>query len=175
MRGAGRFLEVTVAVGLVLLGGPTGTMAERTPYDTAESVVDELYELVTFGPGTTPDWDQVRALFLPEAVIVIRTSRTETGVFSVDGFVQDFIDFIEKANVEKTGFAETIVRKNPLVFGDIAHFLVLYEARIPGSGRGPQQGVDSFQVIRKNGRWWIASIVNEIPMADRPLPAELTQ
>lgn len=175
MRGGRRLLMFAMFLELVLFGSSTGAMAEDTPYDTAEGVVDEFYRLVTFGPGTTPDWDQVRALFLPEAVVVVRTSRTETGVFSVDGFVQDFGNFIERANVGETGFAETIVRKKPLVFGDIGHFLVLYEAQIPGSGRGPQQGVDSFQVIRKNGRWWIASIVNEIPMADRPLPSELTE
>ena len=90
-------------------------------------------------------------------------------------FVGDFVAFIERANVEETGFAETIVRTRPMVFGDIAHILVLYEVEIPGSGRGPQQGVDSFQLIRKDGRWWIVSIVNEIPMADRPVPAELAE
>jgi hypothetical protein len=47
--------------------------------------------------------------------------------------------------------------------------------QIPGSERGPQQGVDSFQLIRKNDRGWIASVVNEIPMAERPVPAELKE
>jgi hypothetical protein len=149
--------------------------AEDTPFGTAQAVVDELYDLVTFDAGTTPDWDQVRALFIDEAVIVLRTSRTATSVFSVDGFVGDFVAFIERANVEESGFAETIVKTKAMVFGDIAHVLVLYEALIPGSGRDPQQGVDSFQLIYKNERWWIASIVNEIPMADRPVPAELRE
>ena len=121
MRGGRRFMKFAIVLGLVLLVGPTVPRAGDTPYGTPESVVDELYRLVTFGPGTTPDWDQARALFLPEAVIVIRTSRTETGVFSVEGWVQDFIDYIERAGVEKTGFSESIVRTEPLVFGDIAH------------------------------------------------------
>ena len=71
-----------------------------------------------------------------------------------------------------------VVNKQPTgedagLFGDMAHVLVLYEARIPGSGRPPQLGVDSFQLIRKQGRWWIAGVINELPTPERPVPAEL--
>jgi hypothetical protein len=51
--------------------------------------------------------------------------------------------------------------------------LVLCEASIPGAPRPPQQGVDSFQLIRQGGRWRIVSVVNDLPTADAPLPAEL--
>jgi hypothetical protein len=149
--------------------------AEEAPFDAADGVVTELYRLVTFDQGTTPDWDQVRALFIDEAVIVLRTSRTDMKVLSVDGFIEEFVSFIDRAGVVETGFVEKIIRTKPMVFGDIAHILVLYDAEVPGSQRHPQQGVDSFHLIHKDGRWWIASIVNEVPMADRPLPAELLE
>lgn len=164
---------VTFLLGLSIASRLSSAQEEQEPFDSAESVVDELYRLVTFDAGRTPDWDRVRALFLDQAVIVLRTGRTETKIFSVEGFVEDFVSFIERARVEETGFVERIIRTKAMVFGDIAHILVLYEAEIPGSGRGPQQGVDSFQLIRKNERWWIASVVNEIPTSDRPVPAEL--
>ncbi len=144
-------------------------------HQSAEAVVNELYDLVTFKAGTTPDWDKVRALFIDQAVIVLRTAREETTVFSVDGFVQDFVDFIGRANVEKTGFTERIVRTRMMVMGDIAHALVLYEAHIPGTRMRPQQGVDSFHLIRRDGRWWIASIINELPGEGRPAPEELRE
>jgi hypothetical protein len=142
---------------------------------SAEAVVRELYDLVTFPAGTTPDWDRGRALFLPEGVVVLRTARTATTVFSVEGWVQDFVDFIERANVTATGFAERILRTHAVEFGDIAHVWVLYEAEIPGSGRPPQQGVDSFQLVRRDGKWLIASILNEIPTPDRPVPQVLRE
>lgn len=135
-----------------------------------ERVVDELYNHVSFDAGTTPNWDAVKELFIDEAVIVLRTSRTDTTVFTLDGWVDDFVQFMERGNVEKTGFVEKILRKRSLVFGDIAHILVLYEASIPGSKRPPQQGVDSVQLIRKNDHWLIASIINEIPTPERPVP-----
>ena len=58
-----------------------------------EDVIRELYDLVTIEKGSRGDWDSVRALFIDEAVIVLRTSRTGTSVFSLDGFVDDFIRF----------------------------------------------------------------------------------
>lgn len=161
-----------LAAALILCASPTG--AQTLP-DTAsaEGLVRSVYTMVTFEPGTTPDWDAVRSAFLPEAVVVLRTSRTATSVFSVDGFVQDFVTFIERANAVTTGFRERVLRTATTEFGDIAHVLVLYDAQIPGSGRPPQQGVDSFQLIRRDGRWWIVSIANEIPTPERPVPAPL--
>jgi len=137
---------------------------------TAEGLVRAVYEWVSSEPGTVPDWQRVRSAFLPQATVVLRASRDSTSVLTLDGFVRDFVDFIERANVRETGFRERVLETETLVFGDIAHVLVLYDAHITGSSRPPQQGVDSFQLIRRAGRWWIVSIVNEIPTADRPIP-----
>ena len=156
---------------------PTGSAGQEdippSQAGSAEAVVEALYDLVTFPAGTTPDWDKARGLFLPEAVVVLRSSRTETTVFSVEGWVQDFVTFIERANVAATGFVERIVRTHVVEFGDVAQIWVLYEAEIPGRGRPAQQGVDSFSLVRREGGWLIASILNEIPTPDRPIPSFL--
>lgn len=167
------------ATGLLALGLTLGAASARAQTEsgaragTPEGVVGRLYELVTFEAGRTPDWGEVRSIFLDEALIVLRTSRDASTVFTVDGFVADFEAFIERANVEQTGFAETVVTMKSIVFGDIAHVLVLYEASIPGSGRDPQQGVDSFQLTRTGDGWRIVSVINEIPTDTRPVPPEL--
>ncbi|UCG27348.1 MAG: hypothetical protein JSV24_10270 [Bacteroidales bacterium] len=138
-----------------------------------EQVIYELYDLVTIRKGSTGDWESVRKLFIDEAVIVLRTSREGTTVFSLDGFIDDFVNFVANYNIKETGFTEKIISIKPWVFGDMAHVLVLYEASIPGSGRPPQQGVDSFLLIRKEGSWKVAAITNEIPTPERPVPDEL--
>ncbi len=149
------------------------TSSEESKFATAEGLVTELYNLVSFKAGTTPDWQEVKRTFIEEAVIVLRTSWDSTTVFSVDGFVDDFVHFIERAKAEQTGFEEKIIRMKSMVFGDMAHVLVLYEAHIPGSPRPPQQGVDSFLLMRKAERWWIVAVTNELPTHDRPVPEEL--
>ncbi|MDH3216951.1 MAG: nuclear transport factor 2 family protein [Candidatus Krumholzibacteria bacterium] len=166
-------LLIAISIAAVLLGVGVCDAQETAAFQTPNSVVVALYDAVTFPAGETPDWDHVRAMFIPEAVIVLRTSWEATSVFSLDGFVGDFVRFIEQAGVAEKGFSEKIVRKRSMVFGDIAHVLVLYEAHITGSPRPPQQGVDSIHLVQRDGRWWIASIVNEIPTAERPLPAEV--
>lgn len=139
---------------------------------TAEGVVAELYDLVTFDPGTSPDWDRARTLFLPEAIVVLRTGRETTNQLTVDGWVADFEHFIEQQNVVETGFVEAIVKTVPWVFKDVAHILVLYEAGFPHDERR-QYGIDAFSLVKKEGRWWISGILNEIPDRDNPIPAEL--
>lgn len=140
---------------------------------TAEGTVRLLYQLVSFAPGDSTDWARVRSLFLPQAVVFMRTSRTESTVFPLDGFIADFVAFDTLAVVRRGGFTETVVRLRSTVFRDIAHVLVLYEAVAPAMNRPPQQGVDSFQLMRKDGRWWIVSITNDIVSPETPVPPEL--
>jgi hypothetical protein len=74
--------------------------------------------------------------------------------------------------VQKNGFTEKVIRMKPMVFGNIAQILVLYEAHVPGTPRPPQQGVDSWELVKQGTKWSIVSVTNEIPAKDRPLPKE---
>ncbi len=164
-------LVLTTGMGATLLNAQTAS--EQDAVATPDGVVTEIYDLVSFEAGAVPDWDKVRSMFIPEAVVVLRTSREATTVFSVDGFIQDFVTFVERSPAGERGFTEKILSMKSMVFGDMAHVLVLYEAHITGSQRPPSQGVDSFSLIKKDGRWWIVAITNELPTADRPIPEML--
>lgn len=146
--------------------------SEGTP-GSPRDVVTELYELVTFEAGTTPDWDQVRALFADEATVVLRTGRDRMTIFDLDGFVNDFVQFIEQSDVEKTGFTERILKMTSTEYGDIAHVLVLFDSHINGAENPPREGIDSFQLIRVQGRWKIISITNDRPSPGKPIPRTL--
>jgi len=103
--------------------------------------------------------------------------------FGLEGFIQDFIDFYGRAYKmgteeyvpQKTGFTEKVVRMKTWEFGDMAHILVLYEAYINGSPMRPQQGIDSWLLVRRDGRWLIAAATNEIVTPANPVPAELRE
>lgn len=158
---------------LVLTALASPSQAQDSTFTTPDGLVTALYEAVTFEAGNTPDWDYVRSMFLEQAVIELRTSRDSITIFDLDGFVNDFETFIRNFRADTTGFTERIVRMKPTVMGDMAHVLVLYEASIPGRDRPPQPGVDSFSLVRKNGRWWIVSVTNEIPGKSKPVPDAL--
>lgn len=169
-----RTLHAALLVALCLFA-VAPVRAEEASTDSAEGVVSELYRLICVEPGQSTDWEAVRALFIPEAVIVLRVSKDAMSTFSVQGWIDDFIAFNERARVIERGFTETIVRMDTMVFRDIANILVLYEAAITDSSRPPTRGVDSIDLIRKDGRWWIASIVNDLPTPEHPIPARLSE
>jgi hypothetical protein len=162
-----------LACSQVSLEGQVEQAAIDEAVQTAEGTVTILYDLVSSEPGYLPDWDKVRSVFIPEAVIVLRTPMDGMSVLSLEGFVADFVEFVEGANIIERGFIERVVRTKTMVMGDMAHVLVLYEAEIPDWDRPPQQGVDSWLLIKKGGRWWITGATNEIPRPGVPLPAEL--
>lgn len=136
----------------------------------AEAVVHELYDAVCVAPGgPLQDWARVRELFLPEALVVLRDTRTSFATLSLDGFIADFVPFDARARVVESGFTERIVSIRTREYGDIAQSWVLYEALLTGSTRPPTVGVDGIQLVRRDGRWRIAAIVNELcPPDSRP-------
>ncbi len=180
-----RKIAAKLALALSLLATPLAVRAQAPPssqppgvapaYSTAEDVVNELYRLVSIEKGQETDWEQVRQLFLPQAVIVLRVSKEASQVFDVQGWIDDFKTWDEKAKVKETGFSEKIITMKPRVFRDIANVFVLYEASITGATRPPTRGVDSIELIKKDGRWWIAAITNDLINAENPVPAELRE
>ena len=174
---AGHILMFVCATLILLTAGLGSAIAQEEKPDPyvkdPETLVRHLYDQVTFPAGKTPDWNYVRTLFLKEATVVMRTGRDRTDTFSLDGWILDFVNFINDRNVKKTGFEEKVVKTDSMVFGDIAHVLVLYTSYLPGVTKTPREGVDSFHLVKKDGRWWIVSILNEIPTKERPKPSVL--
>ena len=137
---------------------------------SVEQIVVDVYELVSWTDGNTPDWDVVRQVFIPEAVVVLRYPPV-LKVMSVDGFLLDWLRFqnqLEGAGL--TGFQETVLSIRTTEFGDVAHVHVVYESSIPGTGRPAQPGVDLWSLIRVDGEWKVVSVVNELPRDDLGVP-----
>jgi hypothetical protein len=128
---------------------------------------------VTFGAGNNVDWEQVKALFIPEDVIVLRASRTSMNVLNGNTFVDDFVRFIRDAKLEDQAFKETIVAIKTQETGDVARSPVHYTAHLPSRDRPAQHGVDVFLLIETDGRWRIVSIVNEIVRPGVEVPDEI--
>ncbi len=171
-------LVTAILLGSAPHGRATGT--EDWPSD-AEAFIRQIYVDVSRPDGGTPDWDRVRGYFLDRALIVLRTTRTATTVFDVNGFLKDFVDFYAAERTAGTttlkpavnGFTERVVRVTAWEHWDMAHVLVLYEAQIVGSPRSPQQGIDSWLLSRRDGRWWIVACTNDLVTPDHPIPPEL--
>lgn len=143
-------------------------------YKDPESLLQGLYASVTFEPGTLPDWDYVRSFFIPEAVFGVRKSRTLMDVLDLDGFVGWWLEDIEKHKMKERGFKESIEKMKMTVYGNIAHCFIVYKARFMTPADAPGQlGLDSFGLMKKDGRWWVVSITNDVITPQNPLPESL--
>jgi len=148
--------------------------SEQEVFSDPESLVRGLYAAVSFGPCKPADWGYVRKFFLPEAVIVVRKTRTTMEVQNLDMFIRWFEDDAKKFNMDEKGFEETIEKLKLTVFGDTAQCFVVYKARLKTPPDLPgQYGLDSWSLVKKDGRWWVASITNDVVTPQRPLPEDL--
>ena len=176
-RRSGRTHLRTSAVSVLLAAALASAAAQGHPQTTAagsaEEVVRALYRMVTFEAGKNVDWERVKELFIPEAVIVLRASRTSMNVLNRNTFVDDFVRFIREAKLEDQAFEETIVAIKTQETGEVARATVHYAARIPSRDRPAQHGIDVFLLMKADGRWRIVSIVNEIVRPGVEVPEEL--
>jgi hypothetical protein len=170
------FILSTLMLLLVLTFGlaDNNLNTDEGVYMDPESLVRGLYASVTFEPGTLPNWDYVRSFFIPEAVFGVRKSRTLMDVLDLDGFVDWWLEDVEKHKLKERGLEESVEKMKMTVYGNIAHCFVVYKVRILTPADTPGQlGLDSFGLMKKDGRWWVVSITNDVVTADNPLPEDL--
>jgi hypothetical protein len=159
------------------VGAGTGSVfaAEALPpaeLATVEGVAEALYRSVSFEAGGEPDWQRLRSLMLPGAVVAqpVR-GGIEVELLTVDEFIERFQKGFEGSPLQTSGFNEDIVRTETTRFGRIAHCHVVFESRTGGSSAALLgRGVDSIQLVLTGGRWWIASIATELEQPGRPIP-----
>ena len=157
----------------VALAVPAQAQTDETADDlrSVEQVVRDVYDLVSWTDGNTPDWEVMREVFIPEAIVVLRYPP-DLKVMSVDGFLLDWLRFENQlAGAGVRGFQETVTSAMTTEFGDVAHVQVVYETSIPDTGRPARPGVDLWSLIRMEGRWKVVSVVNELPRDDLPVPS----
>jgi hypothetical protein len=170
-------VEFATTLLLVLLGvsSTIGQAAEGNYVSDevqVQQLIEGLYGTVSFDAGQVPAWDRARSFFLPEAVVVF-APRTEGSaqVMDLEGWVQDFISFYEDRHLETRGFRETIAGMEVTVYGNIAHAFVVFEPRVGPDWDAPSvPGVDAINLVKHDGRWWIASITTQFSSDTHPIP-----
>jgi hypothetical protein len=83
-------------------------------------------------------------------------------------------DYVQRAGamIERDGFYEQELARQVLQFGDFAHVWSTYEVRRALADEVPiLRGINSIQLVREGGRWWVLSIGWEQEADAGPIPA----
>ncbi|MFW6206585.1 MAG: serine hydrolase [Gemmatimonadota bacterium] len=150
---------------------------EPIPGDVAspEAVVQAVYECIS-GPAERDeprDWDRLRSLFLPNARLVLARWQSPEGDNEEVLRAWDVEEFIEAARgfYLESAFFEREVGRRVDHFGNIAHVFSGYESRVGSPESDPvSRGINSVQLVRSDGRWWIAHLVWDVETPANPLP-----
>ncbi len=169
MRGLTKLVAVAVVAGvpsMTLAASPATTIVSPADEAAIGAALADVYGVISGPAGQPRDWARMRTLFTPDARLSAITSKGVSG-----GTVEDYI---AKSGpwLVKAGFTERELARRVEVYGDLAHAWSSYE----GSGDGGKlkvRGINSFQLVRTNGRWLVQSIFWQAEDAARPLPADM--
>ncbi|MFI6044712.1 nuclear transport factor 2 family protein [Nocardia sp. NPDC051321] len=133
-------------------------MTVQTPTDTAsvDSIIDALYDTVS-GPAGSRDFDRLRALFLPDARLIPAepVADNHTAGQALDSAA--FIAAVTPKLSTQPCYEVEIARRTER-FGPIAHAWSTYESRESADGEPFVRGINSIQLLHKDGRWWVVTI-----------------
>lgn len=139
---------------------------------SVDAIVRALYSVISGPMGKPRDWNRFRSLFLRGAKLIATAPRPDgtsgLRVFDVEGYVQSVDPYFVK-----NGFFEREVARRMDRFGNVAHLFSTYESRHAPEDRQPfTRGINSIQLIRDEGRWWLVTVVWDSERPDNPLPTQ---
>ena len=121
-----------------------------------DSTIAAMYDSISFERGEQPDWKLNDELFAAGARLV-RVNDDGIFEFDKDSYRTDFERMM--ASGEMPSFWEGELWRRTDLFGDVAHVLSAYETRRSRGGALLNRGVNSIQLFRRSGRWWISAMI----------------
>jgi hypothetical protein len=151
---------------------PTTNPKYDKDVDSVDHIVAALYDVISGPAGQKRDWDRMRTLFAPSAVMTA-VGRRNDGLSSHRTIsVEDYIK-LDDPIMMKEGFFEKEIGRSTQQFGEIAQLFSSYETRHGLADKKPwMRGINGIQAIRSNGRWWVVSIFWEDEGNGITLPEE---
>lgn len=144
----------------------TAIPADPRDVGSLDAIMRAVYDVISSPAGQRRDWDRMRSLFTANARLMPLGPR---GLRS--GGVEDYIA-ASGPLLERDGFIEREIARKVEQYGDIAHVFSTYEARRTANGPVFLRGINSFQLVRHQGRWWVVSIMWQAETPQLPIPPQ---
>lgn len=134
-----------------------------------DGIVSELLEQITIEKGEKMDTAAVRNLFYPTAQLTMLSAGDSALAESVS--LNDFLDMLMDPYYQE-GYLEKEIHKVVDEYNGIAQvFQSFYGKDSEGS---EELGINSYQLVFYNDRWWIVSLLWTLDFDGSGLPAKYT-
>ncbi len=144
---------------------PAQNAADLAQIDQA---IHAVYDVISGPPGQKRDFERMRSLFAPGATMKAIGPKGLRG-----GSVEDYIAR-NKDVLEKEGFNERELGRRVEIWGGLATAWSAYDGRT-ANGSFHERGINSFQLVKVDGKWLVASILWQEETPDNRLPVQLTK
>lgn len=133
-----------------------------------DSIIEALYQSITFSEGKEPNLERLRSLFHPKAPFIRITPQ---GVDEMDlaTFVSSFGQRVKSGQLKS--FHESEISRKMEHYGSIAQVFTTYQKGM--NTENPEEfgrGINSLQLFNDNQRWWIVSITWQDEQSSTPIP-----
>lgn len=149
---------------------PVTSAAWQQDVASVDAIVAAMYALISGPPGER-DWDRLRHLYLPGARLIPTGARPngDTGLRVMD--VEQYIDSVRR-HLAQQGFFETEIARRTERYGALVHAFSTYESRHAAGDPQPfLRGINSLQLLWRDGRWWVVTVFWDNESPANPIPA----
>lgn len=162
--------SISTICAVICLAASISTPSFADDREDVQAGVDAIYAVISGPVGQERDFDAMRQMFLPNAVMgAVGPGPEGTGRGGV-GDVENYIERSESFLVEN-GFTERGTRTEIVFYGELAHVRSAYEGINRGTGEIIVTGVNFMTFFKINGEWKIASLLWRSTTEDWPVEA----
>ena len=159
---------------ILLYQGNNGqNQAGGGPFSTIDNLISRLYHIISSETAGSRNWDVFRKHFRSEARINALGKDNLGHERFISLTVEDYIRGAE-ASFQKQSLIEQEIGRIVEQYGDMVHVFSTYETKDSTNEKVLQRGINSIQLIYREERYWIVSLLfnpetNDNPITDRHL------
>ncbi|GHA64455.1 hypothetical protein [Pontibacter akesuensis] len=163
------FLILLLATSVLYTSKAQQTAAPQADVASIEAITAAGLKIISGPKGQQRDMEAFKALFLPNAQMGGVFYKGDSSFVRLTT-VENFADRNGPAYAEM-GFYENQLALRIERFGKLATAFQTYETRMGSpTGKVEDRGVNTYQLVYDQGRWWIASLLFTPETATQPIP-----
>lgn len=139
------------------------------PLSTVNDVVNSLYSIIS-GPAGERDWAKLENLFYKDGYMGVSQPTANGAIFrkfSVGEYAKTSGQLFKQF-----AFTERELGRSVHEFGNLAQVFTSYEFELASPKPVKRRGINSIQLVKENGRWWILNVIWQEETPELPIPAK---